>query len=260
MICKAYQQKGIADSGFLTSGAKKAGVAALLAAMLLASFPVGSSLAATPTLTFGSLTNLSSNSGSSATPVVTSSGTNVYVAWTDNSGGGKSMVFFAASHDSGLTFPAPLRHQFSGIKSDAKNLRIFAQGPSNVYLAWVQGGKQIYFAYSHDGGMTFSSPVNMSNDLGPDLSPVVSASGTSVFLAWEDESNQTTDGKRAAFDWDGETIIAYAQEVAKDFAKDAGGDFNFKPESVKEAINKKAAEKEAKKAGKAGRKEPKPTA
>ncbi len=70
----------------------------------------------------------------------------------------------------------------------------------------------------------------------------------------------TPDGKRAAFDWDAETILAYAQAVAKDFAKEAGGEFNFKPESVKEAINKKAAEKEAKKAGKAGKKEPKPTA
>lgn len=68
------------------------------------------------------------------------------------------------------------------------------------------------------------------------------------------------DGKRAAFDWDAETIIAYAQAVAKDFAKDAGGEFNFKPESVKEAINKKAAVKEAKKSGKAAKKEPKPTA
>ncbi len=70
----------------------------------------------------------------------------------------------------------------------------------------------------------------------------------------------TPDGKRTAFDCDAETIIAYAQAVAKDFAKDAGGDFNFKPESVKEAINKKAAEKEAKKAGKAGKKENKPAA
>jgi CRISPR-associated protein Csb1 len=70
----------------------------------------------------------------------------------------------------------------------------------------------------------------------------------------------TPDGKRVAFDWDAETIIAYTQAVAKDFAKDAGGDFTFKPESVKEAINKKAAEKEAKKTGKTGKKEPKPTA
>ena len=70
----------------------------------------------------------------------------------------------------------------------------------------------------------------------------------------------TPDGKRAAFDWDAETIIAYAQAVAKDFDKDAGGDFNFKPESVKAAINKKAAEKEAKKAGKAVKKDQKSTA
>jgi len=68
----------------------------------------------------------------------------------------------------------------------------------------------------------------------------------------------TPEGKREAFDWEAETIIAYAQAVARDFSKDPGGEFHFKPESVKEAINKKAAEKEAKKAGKAGKKELKP--
>ncbi|MES2569514.1 MAG: type I-U CRISPR-associated RAMP protein Csb1/Cas7u [Verrucomicrobiota bacterium] len=67
----------------------------------------------------------------------------------------------------------------------------------------------------------------------------------------------TPDGKRTAFGWDAETIIAYAQTVAADFAPEKGGDFKFKPESVKEAVNKKAADKEAKKAGKAAKKEPK---
>lgn len=60
----------------------------------------------------------------------------------------------------------------------------------------------------------------------------------------------TPDGTRTAFDWDAGRIISYAQAVAKDFTTDPGGDFRFKPESVKEAINKKAAEKGAKKAGK----------
>jgi len=57
----------------------------------------------------------------------------------------------------------------------------------------------------------------------------------------------TPDGKRATFEWDAETIIAYAKAVAADFKQAEGGEFNFKPESVKEAVNKKAAEKEKKK-------------
>lgn len=70
----------------------------------------------------------------------------------------------------------------------------------------------------------------------------------------------TPDGKRTTFGWDAETIIGYARTVAADFAQEKGGNFNFKPESVKEAVNKKAAEKEAKKAGKAAKKEVKPAA
>jgi hypothetical protein len=60
----------------------------------------------------------------------------------------------------------------------------------------------------------------------------------------------TPDGKRVAFEWDAETIIAYANAVAADFTQEKGGNFNFKPESVKEAVNKKAAEKEKKKSAK----------
>jgi CRISPR-associated protein Csb1 len=68
----------------------------------------------------------------------------------------------------------------------------------------------------------------------------------------------TPDGNRRSFGWDADAIIAYTQIVAADFAREQGGDFNFKPESVREAVNKKAAEKEAKKAGKAAKKDPKP--
>ena len=66
----------------------------------------------------------------------------------------------------------------------------------------------------------------------------------------------TPDGKRVPFEWDAEMIIAYALAVAKDFTQEKGGDFNFKPESVKEAVIKKAAEKEKKKAKKTETKAP----
>ena len=69
----------------------------------------------------------------------------------------------------------------------------------------------------------------------------------------------TPDGKRVAFEWDAETIIAYANAVAADFTQEKGGDFNFKPESVKEAVNKKAAEKEKKKSAKTAKSEAAPT-
>jgi CRISPR-associated protein Csb1 len=67
----------------------------------------------------------------------------------------------------------------------------------------------------------------------------------------------TPDGNRMAFAWDAEMIIQYAQAAAAGFARDKGGEFAFKPESVKDALNKKAAEKEAKKSGKITKKEPK---
>jgi CRISPR-associated protein Csb1 len=70
----------------------------------------------------------------------------------------------------------------------------------------------------------------------------------------------TPDGNRKAFEWDAETIIAYAKAVAAEFTQEKGGDFNFKPESVKEAVNKKAAEKEKKKGAKTAKTEVAPAA
>ena len=64
----------------------------------------------------------------------------------------------------------------------------------------------------------------------------------------------TPDGNRAPFAWDAETILAYAEAAAAEFPRDADGSFAFKPERVREAINKTAAKNDAKKAAKAAKK------
>ena len=64
----------------------------------------------------------------------------------------------------------------------------------------------------------------------------------------------TPDGNRSPFPWDADAVYAYAEATANGFARNAGGSFDFKPESVKDALNKKASDKEAKKAGKAAKK------
>src|SRR5207244_5343026 len=70
---------------------------------------------------FGSTMNLSNNAGSSEVPVVAANGSNVYIAWHDDTPG-KLKTSFRASHDNGITFGPTI--QFLG-KAAAHQVRIF---------------------------------------------------------------------------------------------------------------------------------------
>ena len=62
---------------------------------------------------------------------------------------------------------------------------------NNVYAVWVDstvGGGDIFFRRSIDGGATFSSTINLSNDVGSSLFPHVVASGNSVYVIWSNGS------------------------------------------------------------------------
>ncbi len=143
---------------------------------------------------FSSIVNLSGNSGSSEVPIVAAAGSNVYIAWHDDTPG-KLKTSFRVSHNSGATFGPTI--QFLG-KGSAHQVRILAEGTANVYLTWVQGvsgNKEILVAASHDGGDTFNTAqgINVSNTpAGASLSPAIVAYGSNVYITWQD-SNSGTD-------------------------------------------------------------------
>ncbi len=138
--------------------------------------------------------NLSSNSGSSEVPVIAVKGSNVYIAWQDDtSTPGKAKTFFRASHDGGVTFGLPIMFLGAG---GAHQHRIIAEGASSVYLVWTQTvshNKEIYFAASHDGGDTFNTTggINLSNNPAKSDSPVIAAYGNNVYVVWHDETPTT---------------------------------------------------------------------
>src|SRR5215510_8925070 len=66
----------------------------------------------------------------------------------------------------------------------------------NVYIVWQESvgsdeGKDydIFFIVSRDGGTTFSSPINLSNNKGFSEHPQISASGNNVYIVWVDDNN-----------------------------------------------------------------------
>ena len=63
---------------------------------------------------------------------------------------------------------------------------------SNVYVVWQDdssGEKEIFFKQSSDGGSSFGSIINLSGTVGVDsTNPQLSASGTNVFVVWQEGS------------------------------------------------------------------------
>ena len=135
--------------------------------------------------TFGAPVNLSNNAGLSSIPQVTLSGTNVYVTWVDSTVNSNGSILFSASINGGA-FSAP--QTLSSNLDTSVQPRIAASG-TNVYVVWEDdslGTNDILYSRSTDSGSTFGAPVNLSNNAGGSLSPEIVASGSSVYVVWND--------------------------------------------------------------------------
>src|SRR5215211_5367245 len=142
--------------------------------------------------TFDEIENVSTNNtGSSSFPQISTVGSNVYVAWMDNTPGNNE-IFFRHSNNTG--------ESFRGAREFSKTLsvdgeyalfpRISAIG-SNIYVVWqdkVLGNYEIFLRESNDGGNRFSGIKNLSrNNTGDSISPRIASSGKNVYVVWTDD-------------------------------------------------------------------------
>ncbi len=138
--------------------------------------------------TFGPTLNLSSNSGGSYAPKIAVSGSNIYVLWRDDTPGNPE-VFFRRSTDNGVTFDAVIN--LSNNTGESFLFQSIVASGSNVYVVWYDdtlGNYDVLFRRSADGGATFESVVNLSNNPGNSIYLGVAASGSNVYVAWVDNS------------------------------------------------------------------------
>ena len=137
--------------------------------------------------TFGIPVNISNDAAPSGAPQIVSSGKNVYVSWMDKTSGNYD-IFVAKSTDGGSTFSAPVN--VSNTTKDSGYQQITMSG-NNVYVVWTETilnkNYDIFFAKSTDGGVTFSTPVNVSNNVGPSGWALVTAPNN-IYVTWEDST------------------------------------------------------------------------
>jgi hypothetical protein len=135
--------------------------------------------------------------GFSFLPSVAASGNNVYVSWTSVTT--ESDIFLITSTDGGLNFGSPVEVTI-GDQSNARSSVVAAYG-NNVYVAWQDFSvststldPEIFFAVSTDGGLSFSSPINISNTPGRlDRNPAIAAFEGNVYVVWTECAQNGTD-------------------------------------------------------------------
>ena len=129
-----------------------------------------------------------------------SSANNVYAIWQDDANA-VNEVFFSSSSDNGTSFSLQLSLS-NNLAVDSTVPQVAAAG-SNVYVVWQQNdgtGDEIFFEGSTDNGVTFNvatggtpgvpgTSVNLSNNPSSSVTPSVAASGTNVYVVWQDGFN-----------------------------------------------------------------------
>ncbi len=147
----------------------------------------------TPTTPPPITTILSNNTGDSTNPNVAVSGSDVFVAWEDTTGGNREILLISSLDGQNFTTVRNVT-QTAG---DSLNPRLAVSG-NNLYLVWedtsTTGGGQIMFASSSDSGATFTPMKNLSNNTGDSTNPNLAVSGSNVFVSWEQVDTNSTSG------------------------------------------------------------------
>ena len=118
----------------------------------------------------------------------------VVVAWEDSRSGG-SDIYVNYSSNFGQSFAgSDVRLDEGGGGSADSFLPQITMSGSDVYAVWhdtIGGeGREVYLAHSGDGGATWDAPVRAETDapgLHDALYPSVSAVGSTVYVAWQDD-------------------------------------------------------------------------
>ena len=129
------------------------------------------------------------NAGESAEPsIAADSGSNIHIAWYDDSLGNYN-VFYKMSSDSGVTWSGIKRLTWNG----GNNQSIAIDSSDRIHVVW-QGGApngdaEIFYKYSVDGGMTWSTIKRLTWSIGWSLGPnITSDSGSGIHLVWYDNN------------------------------------------------------------------------
>lgn len=142
-------------------------------------------------LSFGPAFPVSNDPPASGAPQVASVGSYVYVVWENNTSGNSDILFRASNSNGTSNSWGPVAKLSTMTNHDAVNPRIAAVG-NNVYVAWQDYNStgqdsDIHFKASNNNGANFGAEKDLSNDNLESVMPQIEASGTNVYVVWQNE-------------------------------------------------------------------------
>jgi hypothetical protein len=143
---------------------------------------------------FSTSKNLSNSTGFSFTPrIMVDSQGGINVVWADNTLGYQA-VFFSRSTNSGANFSTP--KNLSNGPGNAGNPQVAVDASGNISVVWENDSSTlgVFYTNSVDGGVTFSTPVNLTSNTTGSHDPQLALDGSgNVYVVWEDDFNSQSD-------------------------------------------------------------------
>lgn len=118
-----------------------------------------------------------------------SSGSDLYITWASASG-----VFFTTISNGTVFSP-----NISLTNGTITNEPVIAAHENNVYVVWTAPGRyekisdrysDVFFRASHDNGHTLDPTINLSDNIGDSSYQQIAASGSNVYVVWEDYAGE----------------------------------------------------------------------
>jgi len=161
--------------------------------------------------------NLSNSEYHTQPAAIRVSGSNVYVVWTDFKPSNYTypwsylsdgLMYLAVSSNNFTSYSVrDLGRGYTG--SRGQGLAVSDGYVSIAYIAPSEGPIDpswmyqidVFLIASNDGGYSFSSPINLSENKGDSYFPTIAASGPFIYVAWTDNSFATSPPSTFKFHW-----------------------------------------------------------
>lgn len=138
--------------------------------------------------TWGSDIRLTNAPESSNAPSLAVNNSLIHVTWCDWRDG-DAEIYYKRSTDNGISWGPDIRLTNSAGNSAIPSV---ATSDSNVYVVWVDDRdagsfeEEIYFKYSTDNGVNWSSDIRLTNNAGRSAYPTLGVYGSNIHVVWED--------------------------------------------------------------------------
>ncbi|MGI0090240.1 MAG: sialidase family protein, partial [Nitrososphaerales archaeon] len=163
-------------------------------------------------VSFSQPVNLSNDNNQAEFPWVATSGSNVYVAWTEASHG----IYFRSSSNYGAAWNPAIKLSPSGTAA----YPVIALNGSFVYVVWSQsltsgGNSVVYIDTSSNYGATFSSAATpLSPATANSNIPYVAEYGSNVYVIWHEVSSGSQSVRVTSSNNNGQTWPRSPSELA----------------------------------------------